>query len=477
MGELDRRAFLRGGVGVAAGGAVLGGPFQGLAAAAARPGGRAEPSFRKLRPVPDQRDGVVRLHLPEGFTYCSFNAAGSELSDGTATPPNHDGMGAFPGPGNNSILVRNQEINGPTGAFGDPGEAYDPMAPGGTVTLEVTPVGEVVHSRVSLNGTQMNCSGGPMPWGSWITCEETVNGPDVGDDFTGGDNSKLTAEHGYIYDVPSRGDATREPIRSAGRFAHEAAIFDPVTGAVYLTEDNFGFPSGLYRYLPPVSPLEAGYLADGGRLQMLAVSGEANARLDRGQPRRATYDVEWVDIDDPDPTFSGTPANDAAVQAVGNQGRARGAAFFSRLEGSAYANGVVYFCSTQGGAKPEGEDAPDGFGDGRGQVWAYHTRSGKLQLIYESPTSQVLDLPDNTTVSRRGTLVLCEDGEDANFLRGLTRGGQIFDFARLVPIEGDPGAEFAGSTFSPDGETLFVNIQSSRGRSFAIRGPWHRAGF
>ena len=34
--------------------------------------------------------------------------------------------------------------------------------------------------------------------------------------------------------------------------------------------------------------------------------------------------------------------------------------------------------------------------------------------------------------------------------------------------------EFAGSTFSPDGDTLFVNIQASRGISFAIWGPWDR---
>jgi hypothetical protein len=36
--------------------------------------------------------------------------------------------------------------------------------------------------------------------------------------------------------------------------------------------------------------------------------------------------------------------------------------------------------------------------------------------------------------------------------------------------------EFAGSTFSPDGHTLFVNIQASRGLTFAIWGPWHRIG-
>jgi uncharacterized protein len=32
--------------------------------------------------------------------------------------------------------------------------------------------------------------------------------------------------------------------------------------------------------------------------------------------------------------------------------------------------------------------------------------------------------------------------------------------------------EFAGSTFSPDGQTLYVNIQASNGMTFAIWGPW-----
>jgi hypothetical protein len=33
--------------------------------------------------------------------------------------------------------------------------------------------------------------------------------------------------------------------------------------------------------------------------------------------------------------------------------------------------------------------------------------------------------------------------------------------------------EFAGATFSPDGETLFVNIQTP-GSTFAIWGPWRK---
>ena len=44
-------------------------------------------------------------------------------------------------------------------------------------------------------------------------------------------------------------------------------------------------------------------------------------------------------------------------------------------------------------------------------------------------------------------------------------------FARLVDGTGDD--EFAGATFSPDGSTLFVNVQIP-GYTLAITGPWHR---
>lgn len=417
------------------------------------------------------------MHLPEGFKYRSFNATGETFTDGSKVPGKHDGMAAFRGPRGTAILVRNHEINNPVGAFGDVSKAYDPAAGGGTATLQVTRFGEVVRSGPSLTGTMMNCSGGPMPWGAWVTCEETVNGPDVGNDFSGGDNSKLTQKHGYIFEVPVYGEATPQPIRSAGRFAHESAAFDPLSGAVYLTEDNFGFPSGFYRYVPPRNPLHAGRLLDSGKLQMLAVRDEPGKDLSVGQPAGASYKTVWVDIDDPDPTFTGKPSNDEAIQAVGKQGLAKGAAIFSRLEGAIYHQGIVYFVSTQGGATATGDNPPSGFGKGRGQVWAYETWSGRLKLVYESPGSTVLDLPDNVTSSARGTLVLCEDGGSDNYLRGLTRRGEIFDFSRLEPVEGDAGAEFAGSTFGPGGHTLYVNIQSSKGVSFAIWGPWHKGGF
>ena len=493
--SLDRRSVLK-----STAAAVVAGPFAGLVAAPAS--ARRPANAAGLMPIPDLRDGEVRLHLPRGFSYRSFHDTEFPvvLDDGTNLPGRHDGMGAFPAANGNVVLVRNHEVTNTdpaTPAFG-PGTPYDAMAGAGTTTVEVTPFGEVVDSYTSLNGTMFNCSGGIMPWGSWITCEETINGPDVGADFTRSPNTSLTQPHGFIFEVPADGQSDRQPIRKAGRFAHEAVSFDPVDGILYLTEDNFGFPSGFYRYIPPSNPMETGRLEDGGRLQMLAVEGRPNAHLEAHQPRRATYRVTWVDIDDPDPTFPYTPgepaptSNNEAINYVANQGRALGAAGFSRLEGQVYDNNVVYFTATQGGGPAEGDsDTSSGYGNGNGQVWAYHCRSQRLQLLYQAPVddaaaNETFDFPDNITTSPRGTLVVCEDSSVDNYIRGLSRGGQLWDIAlnRLVsqrPAEDGSfpkryGDEFAGSTFSPDGHTLFVNIQASRGMTFAIWGPWKKIG-
>ena len=44
---------------------------------------------------------------------------------------------------------------------------------------------------------------------------------------------------------------------------------------------------------------------------------------------------------------------------------------------------------------------------------------------------------------------------------------------KLYTLAANAYSEFAGATFSPDGSTLFVNIQSP-GITFAITGPWRR---
>ncbi len=466
MNTLNRRGFLGRSAGLA--GAVAVGSLasiEGLSARAAlaAPGisygqisaALGEGGYGPLRPAPDLGDGVERLALPRGFHYRSFGQAGTPMSDGFLTPLAHDGMAAFPLPNGNIRLIRNHEDrNGPgQGSLGgDESMKYDPWAGGGTTSLEIEPrTRRVVRDYISLNGTTVNCAGGPTLWGSWLTCEETTAGPSSG----------WSKPHGYIFEVPvdASGPVVAQPLTAMGRFVHEAVAIDPDSGIVYETEDRG--TSGFYRFLPDYP----GYLAAGGRLQMLAIKGKPNYDTSKGQRMGKPLPVSWVDIQDPDP--AATETNNLAVF---EQGAAGGGAIFSRLEGCWYGDGSIFFNATSGG------DA------GLGQVWEYRPRGnsgGQLILVFESRSAEVLDSPDNICVTPRGGLVLCEDGAGQQFLRGLTQRGLIFDFA----LNRMNDYEWAGATFSPDGETLFVNIQGAtrganppaagnEGITFAIWGPW-----
>ena len=60
--------------------------------------------------------------------------------------------------------------------------------------------------------------------GAWVTCEETINGPDVFDDFTRGSlppttyikNAQLTRPHGYVFEVPVEARRARSPCARPG---------------------------------------------------------------------------------------------------------------------------------------------------------------------------------------------------------------------------------------------------------------------
>lgn len=442
---MDRRAFLKRAA-LAAGAAVpLTAFMQRSASAQLHQGGvrRGDTAgYGPLFPTDDQTTGLPLLMLPEGFKYLSFGWTGDPLDSGRPTPGAHDGMAAFAAGRGLVRLVRNHEVGAGT-PFSQ--AAYNLAAGGGTTTIEFdTRQGEVVSMRDSLSGTIRNCAGGPTPWGTWLTCEETT--------------MQLAGQpHGYIFEVPSDGMGDPLPLRDMGRFSHEAIAVDPATGYVYETEDA-GSSSGLYRFIPNT----AGRMSDGGALSMLKVRGSNLVNLGANYAAGTTFDVEWVPIALPD----------SAAPIAGNfvwlQGRAQGAATFARLEGCWYGNDAkVYVVSTSGGI-------------GQGQIWEYDPAAETIRLLFQSPGAAVLNAPDNITVSPRGGLVLCEDGNGEEFMHGLTVDGEIFPFAKNTMVlngerngfAGDfRGSEWAGACYSPDGQWLFANIQNP-GVSFAITGPW-----
>jgi hypothetical protein len=187
----------------------------------------------------------------------------------------------------------------------------------------------------------------------------------------------------------------------------------------------------------------------------------------------AVFDVRWHKIDDPIRAHSPLSCEVPDELGVYYQGKAKGGTTFARLEGCWFGNRSIYFDATKGG------------GAQAGQIWRYDPASSKVTLLFESPAREVLNMPDNLCVNPKGGLILCEDNdftaaEYPQRMFVLTQDGQLQKFAEnnvVLDVEkntfkGDfRNQEWCGATFSPDGQWLFVNIQSP-GITFAITGPW-----
>jgi secreted PhoX family phosphatase len=432
MTLLNRRMLL----GAGAAGLALGGLSRVFA---------NEPPVKNAALVPDP-DSL--LDLPRGFSYRVVSRAGDPMSDGLATPARFDGMAAFRGPGGRTVLVRNHELwpemSGRSWAPGAPpawlrDKVFSADAVGGTSTLVLDRQGRIERSFMSLAGTHTNCAGGPTPWGSWLTCEEPRR--------TGAD--RIVDGHGWVFEVPS---AAREavaavPLKAMGRFNHEAAAVCPKTGVVYLSEDRED--GALYRFIPNVR----GKLAAGGRLQGCAVRGTPDsANWDRSWAPGTTRAAAWVDLAHPE-----SPDDDLRLRTVKGGGTR-----FVRGEGLAIDDdGTLYLSCTEGGA------------NAKGQIFRYRptgAMGGEMTLLAEPRDRALIDMPDNMCIAPWGGLVVCEDGGSPgnNFLRLVTPEGAITTFARNAHIR---NGEFCGVCFSPDGKTMFVNVQTP-GFTFAVTGPW-----
>jgi secreted PhoX family phosphatase len=380
--------------------------------------------------VPDPA-GV--LDLPPGFSYRVLQRQGDPLSDGYRAPGLPDAMGCFAGADGSIVLMRNHELmpeHGVIGPYtpqqGPPSEAYDRNAMGGVSRLVLDPETLAIRrSNLVLAGSTRNCAGGLSPWG-WLSCEEAV---DPG--------------HGYVFLCPSDAErvAPARALRGYGRFRHEAASVDPATMIAYLTEDQTD--GCFYRFVPhdPGAPFA-------GKLQALRVKGRpafSTAELMPG----TRLPIDWVDVPEPD------PLEDDSVR---YQAQNAGAAIVCRGEGLWLAPDAAYFCATSGGPI------------GHGQIFRLTLGAqAMLDVIAASTDADQLNYPDNLCVSPHGQLYVAEDSGQGNFLRKVSLDGEVLPFARNA----HSFSEFAGPCFSPDGRTLFVNMQEDQ-LTLAIRGPFDR---
>lgn len=408
-------------------------------------------------------DPAGLLSLPPGFSYQVIAHAGETLLEGgEPSPSDPDGAAVFESR-DGLALVQNHEIGGnenhavPAVA----GLTFDPGARGGTTTIVMDRRGNRRSEYVSLAGTHNNCAGGRTPWGTWLSCEET-------EQRKGG---RFLEDHGWTFEVDAFDRAANQhpvPLKFLGRYSHEAVAVDP-NGIIYLTEDANG-PHGLYYRWTPPSDFRPGKgalrqlaLAEGGdtagSLQaMLCVKGSrAIADLSEATRVGTTYKVTWVDVPDRLATTTSVRKQFATGEVTSSR----------KLEGAYWADGGAYFVASFARTSDGSRNEHDG------QVWFYDPNSETVELksifgVNPDPEADTdYDGPDNICLDPNGGLILAEDGDGIQHLVGITVAGKAFPMARN-DISDD---EFAGPTFTRDGQVLFACIQGD-GYTFAITGPW-----
>lgn len=401
------------------------------------------------------RDPQGIMDLPANFSYKIISRKGDRMKDGLFVPGAPDGMATFADPSGKTIIIRNHEVNpdadpdmGPFGSENelvglldpsllyDAGTAGNPSLGGTTTLIYDTQTQQLESQYLSLAGTLRNCAGGPTPWNTWISCEEITTL--AGDGFA--------RDHGYVFQVPASITpqiAKPVPIRAMGRFNHEAVAVDPATSIIYQTEDMHD--SLIYRFIP--NDLEN--LDASGRLEALRIVDHPSLDTRNWESQTVTvgtrFAIDWIEMQQVE-----SPQDDLRLR-----GFDQGAARFARGEGMWYGNQAVYFACTNGGSAK------------CGQIWRLVPEEDSLELFVEPNDPGLIENADNLTVTPWGDLIVCEDGSNEQFLVGITPDGELYKFARNAVSS----SELAGATFSPDGTTLFVNIQHD-GFTLAITGPW-----
>ena len=380
---IDRRTFLRGGL-AASGLAMFGGTLLRSTLARAATVTGVGP-YGPLSATADANG----FFLPNGFTSRLLATSGTKVAGTNFTwPYAPDGGACFPVPSGGWVYVVNSEVS---------------SGGGGASSLRFDASGQIVDAYSILTGTSRNCAGGKTVAGKWFSCEEDGSAGKV-----------------YECDPLTAGQGVMRP--ALGSFNHEAAVEDPATGYVYLTEDS---TSGrLYRFVPTTR-------GDFSAGQLFAAA-------------RSNGVLSWI------PTSASVPDRQSTTS------------IFNGGEGLWIENRTMYVTTK---------------GDKR--VWEVNLDTQAISVLYDgvAMSTAALNAVDNCTVhSPSGDVYVCEDGGNMEVCVIAANGAGDREVAAFLRITGHSSSEWCGVAFSPDHTRMYVSsqrgIDGATGRTYEITGPF-----
>lgn len=421
---MDRRTLLKGLAASSVAGSLLGRDlFRGVWAQ------RASATTEGPFGAPSVASGHDFL-VPPGFDVRVI-AVGGETVPGTGYVwhPASDGAGTFATPDGGFILTSNAETGVDTGGGASAIKFGPPAADG------VAPIDDAYRILGADVGTPSagNCAGGVTPWGTWFSAEENDG-----------------AQH--VWECDPTGAAPAIELPQLGTFAHEAAVVDPHTGIVYLTEDTGD--CRFFRWVPDVAPpFGARPDFDHGRLQVAGF----------GVPHGSAAEglATWIDVDAFDPATY----------------RPSGSTSFVRGEGIWYHDRIVYWVAST-----------------FSQIYAYDTVTGMQEILHD-PTvagSQMNDADNLCVHPYTGDIYITEDAPQSVGIDVLVITAPDADGNRTVSpviraLAGQhPGSEFTGPVFDPSGTRFYFSSQrasspndptnAAAGVIYEVTGPFNRFG-
>jgi secreted PhoX family phosphatase len=348
------------------------------------------------------------IRLPAGFTSRALAQSGLPVP-GTLYPWHHvpDGAATFATPDGRWIYVCNSEAPGILGG----GASAIRFATDGSID------GPLGAYRI-LGGTNINCAGGPTPWGTWLSCEEY--------------------EAGLVWECDPTGVLPGIPRPGLGTFSHEAAAVDPILGHVYLTEDESD--GRFYRFTPSI----AGDLSAG----LLEV-----ARVD------SLGGVDWLEV--PDPNSVSPPTRSQVPESTPFRG-GEGAWFDSVAR-------TVYFTT-------KGDDRIWAYAVDAAAIEVYFdsraTSSSPLNgvdNITVSPGREIFVCEDHSSAPHQMVMLSPDPG-----------GGPVV-VSTFFELIGHANSELTGVCFNPAGDRMYFSSQrgtinvnvAGLGITYEITGPFN----